>query len=125
VYRVLEATVAYATLICTFYYYYYYFILSGCCLAVVTLPLLVLTPLPLPSLPSILLQTGFFLVKLEVGPLECCELPAGPGRAQSPISICCILGQSLYILALCFTIFKLNTVAKIISQRLDHDLSYS
>jgi len=24
VYRVLEATVAYATLICTFYYYYYY-----------------------------------------------------------------------------------------------------
>jgi len=25
VYRVLEATVAYATLICTFYYYYYYY----------------------------------------------------------------------------------------------------
>ena len=24
-YRVLEATVAYATLICTFYYYYYYY----------------------------------------------------------------------------------------------------
>jgi len=25
VFRVLEATVAYATLICTFYYYYYYY----------------------------------------------------------------------------------------------------
>jgi len=25
VYRVLEATVAYVTLICTFYYYYYYY----------------------------------------------------------------------------------------------------
>ena len=28
-YRVLEATVAYATLICTFYYYYYYYHHSG------------------------------------------------------------------------------------------------
>jgi len=28
VYRVLEATVAYATLICTFYYYYYYYYLN-------------------------------------------------------------------------------------------------
>ena len=27
-YRVLEATVAYATLICTFYYYYYYYYFS-------------------------------------------------------------------------------------------------
>ena len=27
VYRVLEATVAYVTLICTFYYYYYYYYL--------------------------------------------------------------------------------------------------
>jgi len=26
VYRVLEATVAYAMLVCTFYYYYYYYI---------------------------------------------------------------------------------------------------
>ena len=29
VYRVLEATVAYATLICTFYYYYYYYYHPG------------------------------------------------------------------------------------------------
>ena len=28
-YRVLEATVAYATLICTFYYYYYYYYYSS------------------------------------------------------------------------------------------------
>ena len=28
-YRVLEATVAYATLICTFYYYYYYYYRTG------------------------------------------------------------------------------------------------
>ena len=27
IHRVLEATVAYATLICTFYYYYYYYTL--------------------------------------------------------------------------------------------------
>ena len=29
-YRVLEATVAYATLICTFYYYYYYYYYYVC-----------------------------------------------------------------------------------------------